>query len=209
MDAQASESVRLIATVDAVWSAIRAAHPDVPAVLLMTAPSCGDRRAIGHFWPMKWQHRTEGDLHEVILFAEYLNRTPAEVFGTLLHEAVHACNFVRKVKDCSASQYHNAEFRKTAHELGLKVKQMAPYGWARTELTEETEKRWAEQIEQLGKGIQVFRRTSQGKSVGVQTPKTRNLRASCACGFLIRVSKATIERTEIKCGSCGSPFAVG
>ena len=30
-----------------------------------------------------------------------------------------------------------------------------------------------------------------------------------ACGFLIRVAKATIERTEIKCGSCGSPFAVG
>ncbi len=205
---QASESVRLIATVDAVWSAIRAAHPDVPAVLLMTAPSCGDRRAIGHFWPMKWQHRTDGDLHEVILFAEYLNRTPAEVFGTLLHEAAHACNFVRKVKDCSASQYHNAEFRKTAEELGLKVKQMAPYGWALTTLKEETEKRWASQIEQLGKGIQVFRRSGQS-GVRVQTPKTRNLRASCACGFLIRVAKATIERTEIKCGSCGSPFAVG
>jgi len=203
------ESVRLLTTLDAVWSAIRAAHADVPPVVLLTAPGERSQRKIGHFWALKWQHRTEGNLHEVVLVAEYLNRTACDVLEVLLHEAAHACNFVRGIKDCSANQYHNRAFRKTAEELGLHVEQMGHYGFAHTSLTEETEKRWSEQIAMLGREIQVFRRWNRKRKLGVQTPNRRNLRCSCACGFLIRVSRTTLNQTEIQCGRCRKRFVEG
>ncbi len=203
------ESVRLLTTLDSVWSAIRVAHPDVPPVVLLTAPSDRSQRKIGHFWALKWQHRTAGNLHEVVLVAEYLNRTANDVLEVLLHEAAHACNFVRGIKDCSANQYHNRAFRKTAEELGLHVEQRSHYGFARTSLTTETVKRWAEQIELLGREIQVSRRWKRRRELGVQTPNSRNLRASCACGFLIRVSRSTLSQTEIQCGRCRKAFVEG
>ena len=92
------ESVVCFTTLDAVWSAIRAAHADVPPVVLLTAPGERSQRKIGHFWALKWQHRTEGNLHEVVLVAEYLNRTASDVLEVLLHEAAHACNFVRGIR---------------------------------------------------------------------------------------------------------------
>jgi hypothetical protein len=203
------ESVRLLTTLDSVWSAIRVAHPDVPPVVLLTAPSDRSQRKIGHFWALKWQHRTAGNLHEVVLVAEYLNRTANDVLEVLLHEAAHACNFVRGIKDCSANQYHNRAFRKTAEELGLHVEQRSHYGFAHTSLTTETVKRWAEQIELLGREIQVSRRWKRRRELSVQTPNSRNLRASCACGFLIRVSRSTLSQTEIQCGRCRKAFVEG
>lgn len=205
-----SESIRLLATLDSVWTEIRAAHPDVPPVILLAAPGDRERHTkIGHFWALKWKHRTEGNLHEVVLIAEYLQRTPQQVMEVLLHEAAHACNFVRGVKDCSSNQYHNRSFKLTAEELGLRVTQRRNYGFSCTDLQPETEKRWAAQIERLGNEIRIFRRGRRGRKLGVQTPNSRNLRASCACGFLIRVARATLSATEILCSRCDQVFREG
>ncbi|MEU6010695.1 hypothetical protein [Streptomyces sp. NPDC047453] len=65
--------------------------------------------------------------------------------------------------DCSASQYHNKHFRKTADELGLVqradvgTKWKKKYGFAGTELGEEAAKTYAEQIAALDKAIHATR----------------------------------------------------
>lgn len=206
--AEQSESVRIIGALSKVWGDIRKAHADVPDVVLLLSPA-HDERAIAHFWASRWQHPTEGARHEVVMFGEHMNRSAEQVMGTLLHEAAHAQNHVRGIKDCSANQYHNREFKRAAEGLGLEVKQLGGYGYALTNLSEEAAKRWKEQIELIRKEIQIHRRkkASAGK-VGVQTPKGRNLKASCGCGHLIRVAKTTMQKTEIKCGTCNQPFTI-
>lgn len=124
------------------WNAIRARHPDVPeAVISMATGGRMSAVELAHFWPRKWRAR-EGDTrhHEVFVTAESLADGAPKVFGYLLHEATHAANEHRNVDDCSASQYHNKEFRKTAAELGLvqqpgiSDKRKKKYGFADTDL---------------------------------------------------------------------------
>lgn len=202
-----NEGIRLLQTLDSVWQAIRAAHPEVPPVLLLAAPSQRQHGPWGHFAALRWQHRTDGKLHEVAVFAEYLDQGPQHLLELLIHEAAHACNYVRGIKDCSASQYHNRAFKKTAEELGLEVERMGHRGFAETRLRPETATRFGRQVLQLGEEIRAFRRWSRRSvNVGVQTPSSRNLRASCDCGFLIRVARSTLAATQITCSQCRRPF---
>ena len=200
-----NEALRLLATLDRVWTSIRAEHKDVPQVLLLAAPSSRRHGPIGHFSALRWQHRTAGALHEVVLFAEYLHQEPTRVLEVLLHEAAHAANYAQGIKDCSASQYHNLSFKRTAEELGLLVQRYGHRGFADTKLRPETAVRFAVQLKLLGDEIKAYRRWSRDKAVGVKTP-SRNLKASCRCGYLIRVARSTLAATEIRCGQCQQPF---
>jgi hypothetical protein len=130
-------SVVLIEALTRVWSRIRVHHPGVPGVMLLAAPSQrGDLSVLGHFAPLRWRHKTRGDTgyHEVVVVAEHLDRSAADIVETLIHEAAHALNFERKVHDCSRSQYHNRAFKAAAEELGLAVEQVPHYGFALTRL---------------------------------------------------------------------------
>ncbi len=202
-----NEGIRLLETLDSVWQAIRAAHPEVPPVLLLAAPSQRHEGPMGHFSALRWEHRTNGKLHEVVVFAEYLDQDPEHLLEILIHEAAHACNHVRGIKDFSANQYHNRAFKKTAEELGLEVERVEHFGFAETSLRPETALRFEKQVQQLGAEIRAFRRWSRRSlRVGVQTSSSRNLRASCDCGFLIRVARSTLAATQITCSQCRRPF---
>lgn len=122
--------------------------------------------------------------------------------ATLLHEAAHAINFVRGVADCSRSQYHNKMFAAQAERLGLEANRVDHYGFASTRLRPGTGERYAAQLNLLGRVL--IHRTA-----GVQTPTarpSRNVRAACPCGFLIRVARRTLTETTITCGTCSRPF---
>jgi len=59
---------------------------------------------------MRW-HDDARQLPEVFVGGEGLARGPAEVLGTLLHEAAHALADVRGIKDTSRQgRWHNARF---------------------------------------------------------------------------------------------------
>ena len=61
-------------------------------------------------------------LPEVFVGGEGLARGPADVLGTLLHEAAHALAHVRGIKDTSRQgRWHNARFKALAEELGTEV----------------------------------------------------------------------------------------
>jgi hypothetical protein len=217
-------SLRLIAALTALWNAIRARHPEVPAVVLLPAPSLAKKmNVLGHFAPLRWKgRRSEGDrLHEVLVVAEHLDRGAEEVLETLLHEAAHSVNFEKGIKDCSKAQYHNARFRTTAESLGLEVRQVPNYGHAHTTLPAATAQLYETGLAALREVLISRRRPiaiPTGTPVGVHTPtddsdpdggdssRSRHLKAMCACGFVIRASKTTLQNTVIRCETCGEPF---
>ena len=129
-------SVVLIQALADVWTAIRERHPDVPGVVLLPAPAGGRANVLGHFAPLRWSPKTQEDgelLHEVVVVAEHLNRPTADIVETLVHEAAHALNFNRGVRDCSRNQYHNRKFRDAAQELGFTLANAITYVQAATE----------------------------------------------------------------------------
>ncbi|GHF35070.1 hypothetical protein GCM10018772_70770 [Streptomyces fumanus] len=147
------------------WDAIRARHKDVPeAVISMATGGRASAVELAHFAPRRWKLREGDDVHhEVFVTAESLADGAAKVFGYLLHEATHAANEARGVKDCSASQYHNKEFREMAEAMGLVQrpdvgeKWKKKYGFAGTELGEEAAKTYAKEIAALDKAMRATR----------------------------------------------------
>ncbi|MGW2181278.1 hypothetical protein ACWCXX_24895 [Streptomyces sp. NPDC001732] len=147
------------------WDAIRARHTDVPeAVISMATGGRASAVELAHFAPRRWRLREGDDVHhEVFVTAESLADGAPKVFGYLLHEAAHAANEARGVKDCSASQYHNKEFRKTAEAMGLverpdvSEKWKKKYGFAGTELGDEAAQTYAKEITALDKAMRATR----------------------------------------------------
>ena len=95
---------------------------EIPAVVIIIA-SGTDRKqpGWGHHAPGRWNAAHE-QRAEIMISGEGLRRTPAEVLGTLLHEAAHALAHARGIKDTSRQgRYHNKQFKIHAEELGLTV----------------------------------------------------------------------------------------
>lgn len=217
MDEQTS--VRLIEALARVWTRIRLLHPEVPAVVLLTAPAARDQmNVLGHFAALRWtgKRKENHHLHEVVVVAEHLDRPAEEIIETLIHEAAHALNFERGIYDCSRSQYHNQRFKAAAEELGLEVAQVRHYGFAHTSLPKTTAEKYTAELHQLI-AVLIHRRRpppigegtmppSGGTDEDDDQPRSRSRKATCACGYIIRVAKQTLQDTTIRCESCGEPF---
>jgi hypothetical protein len=197
-------AVRLIRALDACWTAIRTRHPLVPEVVLLPTPAIPNRRILGHFSALRWNgsRADTGDLHEVAVVAEHLDRSTEMVFETLLHEAAHALNFALGVKDCSTNQYHNHHFRKAAEKLGLAVERVEHYGWARTTLPDETADQYRLEIDALA-SVLIHRR---GRTQSRKARRSRLLKAVCQCPLIIRASKTVLDCECIVCSRCGELF---
>lgn len=189
--------------------------------MLLAAPSLRrDLSVLGHFAPLRWRHKEKDGMHyhEVVVVAEHLDRSPADIVETLLHESAHALNFARGIKDCTRSQYHNRHFKAAAEEVGLTVEQVQHYGFAFTRLKPGTITRYEEDIKQLAE-VLVHRAKPVATLIGgggatgtngdegnEDKPASRNRKATCGCPFIIRVAKATLDNTTIRCESCGEGF---
>jgi hypothetical protein len=221
--------VDLVKALAAIWAAIRAKHPDVPNVVLLPAPNPhSNANVLGHFAALRWSAKHQGSAsvqHEVIVVAEHLDRTPQDVVATLLHEAAHALNFQRGIKDCSKNQYHNRHFENAAKELGLTVSQVPHYGFALTQLPHETAAVYESETKAL-QAVLIHRRAitavtapptkpkngddnkedDQGEEEDPNNNKTRLKKATCQCPFIIRASRKVLAATTITCGRCGGSF---
>lgn len=227
MDEQSS--VDLIVALARVWAAVRKRHPDVPGVVLLPAPNPHkDNNVLGHFAALRWSPRKSPGstlVHEVVVVAEHLNRSPADIVETLLHEAAHAMNFERGIKDCSStSQYHNQHFKAAAEELGLTVSQVRHYGFAMTMLLPDTAALYEAETEALAAVLMHRRSITRAPSAppGPSPPgnvdnagddkednkEGRMKKAVCSCGFIIRASRKVLASTTISCGRCAEPFVL-
>lgn len=208
---------QLVAALEAAWRAIRAQHPEVPGVVLTFGSGTLGKRGKGevtwgHFARGRWQLTEPGEgeagegLHELFISGEGLRRGPADVLGTLLHEAAHGLAAVRSINDTSREgRYHNRKFKALGEELGLVITDAGTLGWSGTALAPNTEQRYAEQLAQLAAAMSVYRLAEQPSMAGKS--KARNLLvAECECPRKIRVARATLAEAPIVCGACDAEF---
>lgn len=220
-------SAPMVAALEGGWAAIRARHPEVPAVvLLLGAGSIGTAAGslrLGHFAAMRWhtsnnpdgpncQDGTDGRggvgerLPEVFVGGEGLRRGPVEVLGTLLHEATHALAHVRGIQDTSRQgRWHNARFKALAEELGIEVAKDPRLGWSPTTVTPATREAYAAVIAALGVALRLHR-TSEPTDRQGKAKKPGQPACVCDCGRRIRVAKSVLAAGPILCGVCGSEF---
>ncbi|MFF4709573.1 hypothetical protein [Streptomyces sp. NPDC001297] len=154
--ANAEHGSRIIAALEGAWAAIRAAHPEVPQVVMIT----GTGRSTtgikwGHFGADFWtveEGTKKGRAPELFAGGELLSLGGRRTMQTLIHEAAHAVAHVRMVKDTSsAGRYHNKRFAKIAEELGLTAPTQpeSVRGFSDCRITDATADRYATAVEAL------------------------------------------------------------
>lgn len=203
-------SAPLIAALERAWGEIRERHPEVPAAVLITGSgSQGQRRRhelrLGHFAASRWETRTAGgELPEIFIGGEGLQRGAGPVLATLLHEAAHALADVRAIKDTSRQgRYHNCHFKALGEELGLQIDQAPGIGWSATTLPQSTATRYADTIAALAQAITVIRRHEGRPEPRAQASPPACV---CACPRRIRVAPGVLAAGTIVCGVCDQPF---
>jgi len=174
----------MVAALEQAWSTIRDRHPEVPAAVVVLgagsigAPAGGLR--LGHFAAMRW-HDDARQLPEVFVGGEGLARGPADVLGTLLHEAAHALADARGIKDTSRQgRWHNARFKTLATELGIEITKDPRLGWSPTTLPEHTRSAYADTIDQLGRALRMHRSAELTGDNGTKAKTRRHVSATAA-----------------------------
>ncbi|MER7952341.1 hypothetical protein ABTY59_33610 [Streptomyces sp. NPDC096079] len=156
-DADPGHGGRIIAALESAWAAMKAHHPDIPEVVMITGTSrqLGGQRW-GHFGPELWALPEEGirrRASELFIAGELIAKGGRAVMEVLLHEAGHGVAHTRKIKDTSGdgNRYHNQRFVKIVEELGLKkpASPVKTHGWSFCTITDETAARYADVIAEL------------------------------------------------------------
>ena len=120
---------RIITALEQAWAAIRARHPEVPDVVIVTGAGSNQKglpegyRLRGHHWPERWvtDPAEQRRMPELFVAGELLAAGGRAVLEVMLHEAAHALAVVRGIRDTSAegNRYHNKRFVALATEMGL------------------------------------------------------------------------------------------
>src|SRR5207247_10340438 len=125
----------------------------------------------------------------------------------------HPGTHERGVHACRRRQYHHRSFRPTAESLGLTVEQMPHYGYAHTKLPSAVAQLYEPGLVVL-REVLISRSRPVDVRLGVDTPdedheggeevpRSRHLKATCACGLIIRPTKKTLMETVIRCDTFG------
>jgi hypothetical protein len=204
-------STPMVEALEQAWVEIRCRHPDVPpVVVVLGAGSLGTPGLrLGHFAAMRWHHEHAGEqgghLAEVFVGGEGLQRGPADVLGTLLHEAAHALAHVRGIKDTSRQgRWHNARFKALAEELGIEVSKDPRIGWSPTRLPMSIRAGYADTIGTLGAALRLYRAVEL--PAGGAGKSSNPPPCVCECGRRIRVAPSVLTAGPITCGVCHSDF---
>lgn len=197
-----------------LWGRIREQHPEVPAAVISPTFHWREKRNsfARHATPMSCQPITIQDesrsqIRKIVTIADTPNQTAGEILADLLHEAAHGIALTRGIFDCSVNRYHNVHFKVIAWSLGLCVEQIPSYGFAKTTVSPETLEYYAPALTHLTSILEERR-----KVVAVQSSHRkaytagRYLKASCDCGYNLRISRAVMSATRIICETCGKPF---
>ncbi|MET9399300.1 hypothetical protein [Kitasatospora sp. NPDC002965] len=153
----------IIRALEHAWDTIRAHHPDLPSVVMITGHGRQpgeDAVTWGHHWAGSWTAK-DGSAVRPELFAsgELLALGGVRIMQTLLHEAAHALGTVRGIKNTSSGgRYHNREFAKLASEVGLEPPARADAdqqrrGYSNCLIREVTITRYAEVIAALDASV--------------------------------------------------------
>lgn len=155
----------IVAVLEETWEAIRAEHPDLPHVVIVTGSGFVGSPRWAHWRESGWQERPDAEAidhstsrhGEMFVAGETLAKGAAHTVESMLHEGAHALATAREVQDTSRQgRWHNGQFRKLAEELGLAYtgdKADSVHGFSNMLLTPATRERYADLIERLDKAI--------------------------------------------------------
>jgi hypothetical protein len=153
----------IVEVLEETWAAIRANHPDLPHVVIVTGSGFIGSPRWAHWRESGWTERQGEGEHahtrhgEMFVAGEGLAKGAKHVVESMLHEGAHALATERSVQDTSRQgRWHNGEFRKLAAELGLeytKDKADPTHGYSFMTMTAATEQEYAELIKKLDTAI--------------------------------------------------------
>lgn len=199
-------TARVITALEKAWTAIRARHDELPAVVITVASGSMTKHPVwGHFAAMRWQHGTT-KLPEILIAGEGLNRPVTDVLATLLHETAHALGDVRGIKNTSRQgRWHNKKFAQLANELGLDAAKDDKIGWSVTTLQPDTETAYKAVLRALETALTAWRHPETSSSTS-RSSSNNGATCQCGCPRRIRVSASVLELGPITCGICGDDF---
>lgn len=220
-----------VAAIESAWRAIQERHSEVPDVVVVSGGGTETRRGQvlvtwGHFHPEQWDTHG-GQRHELLVSGECLGRGALFTLTTVLHEAAHALNYAREIKDTSRrGKYHNKRFISAANELGMiwpdEAKPHVTTGFSDVQLTDETAEAYADVLDVLETGRRAWRTlvspdevesTEEGDE-GAESPAKRKRstntkpKAECGCGpeRAIWASRRVLDALTVACGECGQLY---
>ena len=197
----------ILKVLEDTWLEIRRWHPRNPRRASSSSPAAPTASTpAGATTPPAGGTSADEQYAEVMISGEGLRRTPAEVLGTLLHEAAHALAHARGIKDTSRQgRYHNKHFKTCAEQLGLAVEHDQRNGWSATTITDVTEIAYARQLADLAEAMTLWR---HGETTTGPTARrnTNLIAAACPCGRSIRVAASTLAEAPITCQACDGDF---
>jgi curved DNA-binding protein CbpA len=197
---------RVIAVLEGIWAAIRARHPQIPAVVIIIASGTEGRQTRwGHHAPGRWVTGTQARA-EIMISGEGLHRGARSVLGTLLHEAAHALAAARGIQDTSRQgRYHNKHFKTHAEELGITVEFDKTIGWSPTTVADPTAAAYERELQTLADALTLWRLDETLTTPGPRR-STNLIAATCPCDRRIRVAASTLAEAPITCQACDGPF---
>ena len=151
-----------------------------------------------------WKEKGDGEgYYEINVCAEHLARPFEDVAGTLLHEMVHLYNVQNGVKDTSrGGTYHNKAFKDAAENHGLLVEKDEKYGWAVTNLDEESEEETKNFMNFIGKeSFDIYREAEVKEKKEKKGGNSIKYVCPC-CGAIIRATK----KVRVICAECNEEF---
>jgi hypothetical protein len=218
-----ASGAQIIEALEAAWEDIRAVHPDVPGVIMITGTARQGKRemlTLGHFGADRWRTTADGRLPELFLAGELLTEQDGATAGrraleTLLHEAAHGMAHKRGIADTSRQgRYHSKKFVQLAAELGLSApdKPHPTIGWSECTLGDETAALWAPTIARIDAAALPFldgvRVASEGTEEGKGGRSGTRRSAVCKCDPPRRLSitPKQLDSGPILCGVCREKF---
>ncbi|MFD8497984.1 hypothetical protein [Amycolatopsis sp. NPDC059657] len=171
---------QLDAAAAALWTAIRAGHPELPEL----APGLNAR------YP-----------------AEPVPSTAELVAISVLREAVHELAAVRGVSVVSrGGRYHNRTFSEIAAELGLVAEgdSKAPRGWATLSLAPETAARLRPELQQVDEVLAAYPPPVAAEEPAKQSRDGRRVAAVCHCSppYRVWLGSSTLDAQVVMCARC-------
>jgi hypothetical protein len=194
--------LKMVTAVNDAYQAIRQHNPGVPNAVIVVGASSTQNR--GHFQANSWAG-DNGTQHEIVLNGESLRRSAADVFGTLLHEAVHAAMFEANVIGTSREgRYHNGRFKVYAEKMGLVAVKDTRIGIT-TSLSAEAAKLYSKEITAIRQALKTYR---IGEATSPRARKKRTVLLRTASGRTLRVPNTFMEGGSIFDSVTGEIFEV-
>lgn len=145
-----------------------------------------------------WSTREGDGIHEIALSAEALNRTPAEILGSVTHEMVHLFAHTRGIKDCAKSGRHNKKFQGLAQDYGLVCEKEEGRGYGVTTLNPILAEKIEKEFKPDVAAFNLFRLIPPVK----EGKKSKSIKWVCKCPMTVR---SNVEIDAV-CNICHNLF---